>query len=361
MKIIQLIQKPQARGAEIFTALLSHELELRGHQVLLITLFEGDFKLPFAGTQIHLGRSLKNRFWDLKAWKKLDSLIQDFQPDIVQANGADILKFAVMTKLIFRGKYTLIFNNGGVVSTYLRSWAHRQINRFLFGKVDALSSVSQHAKADLDAVLGYAKRHEVIPIGIDLSHQPITAEALSGQVLVHVAGFTPEKNHKALLRIFGEFIKTYPNAQLWLMGDGPLKGEVEEEVSQSSFAAQVRFFGSVASPFSLIPRNAMLVLPSKIEGLPAVILEAFHARIAVIAFEVGGIPELLISDETGFGVLSGDEKGFLEALKAYMTLPDLEKERIKSSAFQLVQTQYSITEVAQKFETFYSSACASSS
>ncbi|MEB2778308.1 glycosyltransferase family 4 protein [Algoriphagus sp. D3-2-R+10] len=360
MRIIQLIQKPQARGAEIFTALLSKELERLGHQLILVSLFEGDFRLPFKGKQIHLNRPSKKRFWDIKAWRKLNELIQDFQPDIVQANAADTLKFSVFTKMLFPGKYTLLFNNGGVISTYLRSWPHRQFNRFLLRKVDALISVSKYSKDDLDKIVGNPKKHQVIPIGIDLSDFPETSLKTSYQVVVHLAGFTPEKNHEAVVRIFGEFIETHPNSQLWFMGEGPLKSKVEALVSQSSFSDKVRFFGSVSSPFSLIPRNAILLLPSKIEGLPSVILEAFHSKIPVIAFQVGGIPDLLIPDQTGFLVPKADEKEFVAELNRFMELSSAEKERLKENAFQLVQDTYGIAEVAKKFEGFYMSLCASS-
>ena len=60
MIIFQLIQKPQLRGAEMFAAQLSQELEKNGHTVFLIALFPGVSVLPFSGTMLQLNRTISN-------------------------------------------------------------------------------------------------------------------------------------------------------------------------------------------------------------------------------------------------------------------------------------------------------------
>jgi glycosyltransferase involved in cell wall biosynthesis len=357
MRIIQIIQRPQARGAEIFASQLSTVLENLGHQVLMISLFEGDYELPFEGKQIHLQLSLGSRLWNVASWIKLGKIIQDFKPEIVQANGADTLKFSVFAKRFHQVQYQLIFNNGGVVSYYLNSTLKKIFNQFLFNQVDALISVSNYSKEDLDNFISNPKPHQVIPIGIEYRTRPKVRETTSFQILVHLAGFTPEKNHETVLRIFEGFLLKHPKSQLWLMGDGPQRRKIEDLVSESSFSEKVRFFGAISNPFSMIPSNSIVILPSKIEGLPAVILEAFHSRIAVIAFQVGGIPDVVIPDQTGVLVAGADESGFVEALDRYMKLSSDEKQSLKDNAFQLVKEQYSIANAAKKFEGFYLSLC----
>uniref|UniRef100_UPI0025DB28E2 glycosyltransferase n=1 Tax=Algoriphagus sp. TaxID=1872435 RepID=UPI0025DB28E2 len=269
MKIIQLIQKPQARGAEIFTSWLSEELKLLGHEVLLVSLFEGDFDLPFSEDLIRLNRKKKNRFWDYSGWKKFNDIVLDFKPDLVQANGGDTLKFAVFSKKLFRGSFRLVFNNGGLVSTYLTSFWHRTFNKFLFRNIDAFVSVSNFTKNDLDQFLGKEKEHQIIPIGIQIPFFDRLAKAKPFPVLVQIAGFTYEKNHFGSLRIFELFLKKYPSAQLWLIGDGPEKERIERETDKLEFKGQVKFLGALAKPFNSIPENSMLILPSISEGLPA--------------------------------------------------------------------------------------------
>lgn len=357
MRIIQIIQKPQARGAEIFASQLSTALEKLGHQVLMISLFEGDYELPFEGKQIHLQLPLGSRLWNVSAWMKLGKIIRDFKPEIVQANGADTLKFSVLARKLHPAQYQLIFNNGGVVSYYINSPLKRKFNQYLFNQLDALISVSNFSKMDLDKFISNPKQHQIIPIGIELHDRPKERETTSFQILVHLAGFTPEKNHTAVLRIFERYLLKHPKSQLWLMGDGPGRGEIEALVNSSSFSEKVRFFGAISNPFSFIPSNAIVILPSKIEGLPAVILEAFLSRIAVIAYHVGGIPEIVFPDQTGILVPAADVNGFVKALDSYMHLLPVDKQRLKENAYQLVQDNYSIVKVAKKFERYYLSLC----
>ena len=102
MKILQIIQKKQLRGAEVFASQLSQHLEARGHEVMMVALADGVASLPFDGGIRVLGASLGKRFWDLKAWRSLARMVRKFAPDIVQCNAADTLKYAVFSKLLCR-------------------------------------------------------------------------------------------------------------------------------------------------------------------------------------------------------------------------------------------------------------------
>lgn len=361
MRIVQLIQKPQARGAEIFTSQLCSVLASMGHQVMLISLFEGDYELPFNGKQIHFQLSLKNRLWDFVSWKKLGGVLKDFNPDIVQANGADTIKFSVFAKILKPANYRLIFNNGGVVSYYIHSWYQKKFNQFLFGKMDALISVCTNSKLDLDDLLLKPKPHQVIPIGIEVGIKegnPIETEEL---ILVHIGGFTPEKNHEGLLLIFEKFLETKPDTQLWLIGDGPLREQVEYRASTSPSSEKVKFLGAVSNPFSIIPINSLLLLPSKIEGLPAVIMEAFYHQIPVFAYNVGGIPDLMENLKTGMLIPLGEHTSFVNSMLNYLGLNKDQQNKLLQNALELVLSKYQIPDVAIQFEGFYKELCELSS
>ena len=86
MKILQLIQRPQLRGAEVFTSQLSTHLNMIGHEALLVSVFPGKAELPFDGKKINLNGKEKSRFFDFKAWRKLSDIIKKEKPAIVQAN-----------------------------------------------------------------------------------------------------------------------------------------------------------------------------------------------------------------------------------------------------------------------------------
>lgn len=356
MRIFQIIQKPQARGAELFTALLSEELQNLGHEVILISIFEGDHSLSFSGKQIHLKRSVQNRLWDWKAWKSFAELVKKELPDIIQANAADTLKFAVFSKKIFGWKAPVVFRNASVMSTYIKSVWVKKFNLALLNQVQGIVSVSYASQLDLTKFFNLTKPQlEVIPIGIKFSNFQDLQENQGSQELVHIGGFTFEKNHFELLDIFEAVSRRRKGLKLKLIGDGPLFNQIQSEIETRDLGDTVKLLGSIADPFSQVFKNSILVLPSRIEGLPAVILEAMYLKIPVVAYGVGGIPEILKNDETGWCIPPADQKGFISAIEKVLSMNIHKKETILSNAYELVSTKFTLDIVSRQFEFFYSS------
>lgn len=355
MRILFLIHRPQARGQEIFAAQLGNQFLELGHEVLLLSLYWGDFDLSFKGRHIrfNLNHGIETIFpW---SWKRLAAVIQDFKPEIIQANGGDTVKFLALTKLVSPISGKLVFNNGGVVGYYLSSAWKRWIYRKLLTPWDGVISVSQHTQLDLAKFLPENCKQTHIPIGIpdqdfQLPYGP------DFQVFVHIGGFTAEKNHFELIRFFADYVKQEPTAQLWLIGEGPLK--VEAELLADQFAPNsIRFFGAVSNPWTLVPQNSILVLPSKIEGMPAVVAESILAKIPVVAYAVGGIPEMASGISTITLVEPGEEASFLSAM-AYWTKVPRESLRADLEASALkVKERFDLEKVSSRFLEFYKLLC----
>ncbi|MFC5624584.1 glycosyltransferase family 4 protein [Algoriphagus winogradskyi] len=353
MKILQIIQKPQARGVELFTCMLSEKLQELGHEIILISIFEGKYDLPYSGKQIHLKRSIKNRFWDLKAWRQFAQVIKHEQPDLIQANAADTLKFSVFSKKIFGWKTPIIFRNASQISQYINSALIKGFNKYLYRNVAAIVSVSHKSKEDFSSVLKLDIPHQIIPIGINLPCDKLANALDENPVLVHIGGFTFEKNHTELIDIFTSIHRKFPDLKLWLIGEGPLKEEIQSKVQSLGLQNYVLFKGTLAEPFRSVPNNSIFVLPSRIEGLPAVILEAFGSCVPVVAYNVGGIPEVLKNNETGWLVEAGDTQAFINALSEVLSTSSKDLNRITSNAKKLVEKNYQIDQIAKKFEAFY--------
>lgn len=355
MRIIHLIQKPQSRGAELFASQLSVELVKRGHTVLLVTIFEGGFELPFSGRQIRLNRPIGARFWDVKGWKQFSDLAKEFSPDIIQANAGDTLKFAVFSKLIFGWKSPIVFRNASLVSRYIKNVGIRLFNQFLYTQIDGLLSVSQASAQDFNRLfLLKNKPHTIIPIGISIEEESQMLKQENFPTLVHIGGFTFEKNHSELLHIFQKLSKTFPEIRLFLIGNGPLQDSVRNQIAELELTEKVLIKGQVNSPFAEIPANSIFLLPSKIEGLPAVILEAMFHKVPVVAYGVGGIPEVLKNGETGFCIAPNDQEGFISAVKQLLEMDRETKEQLLSNAYHLVTSEYTLEKIAIQFEDFYS-------
>lgn len=354
MIIFQLIQKPQKRGAEIFAAQLSEHLQKLGHKVVLISLFEGVCDLPFSGEIIHLNRPISKRWFDFAGWKKLAKLIQKYNPDLVQCNAGDTLKYAVLSQQFFNWKSFIVARNASTVSNYIKSNSIKRINQFLYAKADAIISVSEYSKIDLNQLFPETKnKTTVIPIGVEKQeikevHWQNNVEASIN--IIHVGGFTFEKNHIGLLTIWELFLKENPNAVLHLFGDGPLRKEIESIVKAKGLESSILFYGWVVNPLDYIAKANVLVLPSIIEGLPGVLLEAMYCKTLVVAYNVGGISEIVKPNETGFLVEKGDEVDFVKAIENSILKESM---YLKENASTFVSKNFDNHYIALNFENQY--------
>lgn len=89
----------------------------------------------------------------------------------------------------------------------------------------------------------------------------------------HVGHFTPQKNQSFALEIFQALQKIHPDSRLYLMGDGPLREEAEEQARQLGIADRVVFTGSIGNVPQMLQAMDAMVLPSRHEGLPLVAVE----------------------------------------------------------------------------------------
>lgn len=354
MKIIQLIQKPQLRGAEVFAAQLSEHLMGMGHSCKMVTIFPGNAELPFHGEMIHLSRPLNKRLWDWTGWKEFADLVKREMPDVVQANAGDTLKFAILSRLFFKWKTPVIFRNASLISSYIKSPLVLWFNRFLFKRTSFVISVSNHSKQDFLKLFPFmSETIEVIPIGIELS--VATKPRNEREYLLHVGGFTFEKNHAGLIRIMKQLTQKRPDLQLWLVGDGPLQEATRMQVAEQGLEHNVKFMGYQHEVMSIMKGARALVLPSKIEGLPGVILEAMYCRTPVVAFNVGGISEVVKNTETGWLVRAGDEEGFVAAIEEVLNAPNLDE--IIERAYNNVVTEYDNRVISKRFLKVYEKIC----
>jgi L-malate glycosyltransferase len=352
LRILQLIQRPQERGAEIFTCQLSTHLVELGHEVKIVAIFEGVANLPFNGNILTLEASTKNRFFDIPAWKKLAYIVQEFSPELIQANAGDTLKYAVFSKIMYRWKVPIVFRNASEIGKYLNSSIQKKINEYLFRKVDKVISVSVLSKNDIIKQFPFLeKKVEVIPIGLEDETEFELIELLpqNKKHIIHIGGFTFEKNHEGLLQIFQMAKRLNNNIHLHLLGDGPLKDSIEKRVIDLNLKNYVSFYGFVNNPLSYLRAADILVLPSKIEGLPGVLLESMQSKTPVIAYNVGGISEI-INEQSGCLIHSGDKKSFAQSIINILQAPN--DDQIKC-AYELVQSSYNNKDITLKFVNSY--------
>ena len=254
--------------------------------------------MPWKGEIESLDASSNFRFFDFRAWKKLNKIIKEFKPDVLQANAGDTLKYAVFSKKIFGWQTPIIFRNASEVGRYLKSNHQKKINSFFYKNVAAVASVSHASQSDLVYHFPFLKnKTEVIPIGLEEECIPNSFTFPENKKnIIHVGGFSFEKNHQGLIRIFNQIQSKEQNIMLHLVGDGPLRESIEKEVMAKNLQSKIKFYGFVDNALPMIAEADVLILPSIIEGLPGVLLEAMYSKTPVVAYDVGGISEIVNSN-----------------------------------------------------------------
>jgi len=354
MKVVQLVMSRQYRGAEIFAWQLSKHLTAIGEDVLYVSMFavSGKAFIPEGISWKDMSAN-RTKGINFSLLFSLAKIFKEYKPDIVQANAGETLKYAVLAKLLFGLKFQIVFRNASMVSQYIKHPGQKWFNNFLYKRVSWILSVSNSSMRDFISIFP-SVQHKISMIsnGVDLREvNPTSVMDKYAFNLVHVGGFTFEKNHLGLLNIYARIKNIEPNAFLWLVGDGPLRKRIEEAVQYRAIQG-VQFLGAVANPMEYVSASRVLVLPSILEGLPGVILEAMSCRTPVVAFDVGGISEVIKNNETGWLVEANDEDGFVKSVLEVFRMDASKLSDVTDNAYQAVN-KFDNRVIAKRFLEVY--------
>ena len=363
MKILHLVTKRQYRGAEVFAANLSAELIKLGHEIVFAGLYENHKDvLHVPGAQnIDLTGS-KTKFFSPVVVKKIVTLIKKTEPDVVQCNGSDTLKYMVAASY-FVPKVPILYRNISMISRWLIKKPNRLLYQFFFRRVSHVSSVGKKAVDDFVLTCNYPKeRTSVIRRGIpfeEIKEEQAREQLLSqvglekeDRIVMHIGNFSPEKNHLFLLDIFSDFQKTHPEVKLICVGDGILFDTIKDEVRNRGLERTVYLLGFRKDIPQLLAAADCFVLSSLVEGVPGVVLEAAIQKKPTVATNVGGVGEVLENGKTGFIINDFSQNHFSGKLVELLSDQRLRKE-LGENAYRLAMEEYNPGKNAKKFEDLY--------
>lgn len=142
----------------------------------------------------------------------------------------------------------------------------------------------------------------LVRCGVELGRMPERASRGDDRIeVVCVGRISSEKGHLGLLEAFAYAHAKEPRLSLVLIGDGPLRKDVEARVAALGLSEAVRLTGALpeAETLATVARADLFALPSFMEGIPLVLMEAMALSIPVVAPCVSGIPELVQHEKTG--------------------------------------------------------------
>jgi glycosyltransferase involved in cell wall biosynthesis len=171
-------------------------------------------------------------------------------------------------------------------------------------------------------------------------------------VFVNVGRLHVQKGHKILLGAFSEVYRVHPNSRLWLIGDGELRKDLEQIVTDLKIDHAVTFFGSRRDVPQLLAAADVFVLSSLWEGQPITVIEAMVIGKPIIATSVDGIIEMLIHEDNALLVPPRSISSLSTAMMRLINEPSLRK-RLSSSARVTAMGHFTAQRMADQIGELY--------
>jgi glycosyltransferase involved in cell wall biosynthesis len=194
-------------------------------------------------------------------------------------------------------------------------------------KVDAADSVvciSQFARSQLMRLTapGQWAKLQLCRLGVDPAlftpaGAPVAAPAGAALRLLCVGRLAPAKGQWLLLQACAALVGEGRALDLTLVGDGPDRARLEDEVQRLGLQRQVRFAGALNQPEvrAALAQADVFVLPSLAEGIPVVLMEAMASGLPCVSSPVNGIPELIRHELDGLLATPGDAPALTAQLR----------------------------------------------
>lgn len=366
MRVTHVFKATGLSGAEAHIITLSRALKSEGYDCDLIVLtdphlrpqalFEAAETADVAYTSLPLANDL-----DLSVISKITQRLQQNKTQLVH------------THMIHGDLYGTVAANWARLVVVQSRHNHDRFRRLLPVKL-LTRWVSGSAKTIIaisDSLVDFTRDVEGIPgpkitrIYYGLDPAPVTTAATLGQlraelrlandtpIVALVGRLTEQKGIKYLLEAWVNVRAALPNAVLVIAGDGPLRESLVQQAAP--LGTSVRFLGWRTDIPTIMVDCDVLVVPSLWEGFGLVTLEAMAFSKPIIASQVGALPEIVVSGQTGLLVPPAEPKPLAEAL--IRLLDDSAYARMLGQAGRArLEKQFSVTRMAKEHAAVYKEA-----
>jgi len=239
----------------------------------------------------------------------------------------------------------------------------RRANLWTWGLQRAVVAVSAEVAASIAVHAGDKVPVQVVANGVPvdrLRRDPTAAAALrtrlgfaaDAPLVGQVAVFRSQKRLDHWLTAARKIHERLPECRFALVGDGPLRDEVERRVAAAGLDGVVHLPGLQADVTPWLSAFDLLMISSDFEGLPLVLLEAMAFEVPVVATAVGGIPETVADGETGRLVAPGDPAALATAALELLADP-VRRAAMGSAARRRAESEFSTDRMLTELEDLY--------
>ncbi len=174
-------------------------------------------------------------------------------------------------------------------------------------------------------------------------------------IFISVGSLTEQKGYTYLIEAISVCTKenSAQNMQFIVLGDGPEREKLEEKIKEKQLGERVVLKGNVENVNDYLCASDFFIMPSLWEGFSVALLEAAATEKVIIATDVGGNPEVIENEKTGFLVNSENAKELAEKIKYVLSLPREERKRIGENARKTAEEKFSLEKMIEEYEKLY--------
>jgi glycosyltransferase involved in cell wall biosynthesis len=323
MRVLHVVATGQRRGAEIFTADLVGALDDAGVEQKVAVLRSGDglaidYRAPTIGLGVE-GRGLPGMRVGLGPAQRLRRLLRDWDADVVQAHGGEALKYSVLAASRCRAR--VVYRRIGSSPHWIAQGPRRIAYGRLMRRTARVIAVADAVREETLALFRLPTLQVVtIPNGIDTRRLVATRSRVAvrqalgipedADVVLSLGSLTWEKDPLGQIEITAGVLAERPRVWHLIVGDGPLRGQVEAAVDRVRPGGdRILPVGAQADVGDFLAASDLLLFASRsggMEGMPATVIEAGMAGLPVAGFAVAGVSEVVESGTTGLLARPGD-------------------------------------------------------
>jgi glycosyltransferase involved in cell wall biosynthesis len=356
MRVLHLIDSGGMYGAERMLLSLVQEQVKMGLEPLIVSAsnktdekaIEAEakwLKLPFISWKISSGFSLSD-INSLIIWARKNKF------DLIHSHGYRFNISLLFIPSIYR-KIPVASTVHGYTATRIltKIWWYRLIDMLALTFANHVVVVSKN----LQKRFFWKKNVSFIPNGIskesEIKGSDENVHVEECRYLAAIGRLSPEKGFDLLINAWAMLKPKSAYPKLYIAGDGPERENLEEKVRSENLIDSVVFLGYVDDVTSLIENADALIIPSRSEGLPIVLLEAMRARTPVISTKVGEIPSVLEHGKLGF-LCEKNAVDLAQAISRFVSDEESARE-ITESAYDAFCTKYTASIMAGEYNIIY--------
>ena len=308
---------------------------------------------------------------EIGVWKmryELFQLCRRLQPRVVHSRNLSGLDALAPAKLA--GVRHCIHGEHGwdMHDLYGTRWRPAILRRLHSPLVDRYIVVSKDLERYLIRRVGVAaSRISQIYNGVDTEHfaprrdelgNGLPADFADQDMLVigTVGRLQPVKDQATLLRAFARLVRSHTRVRLAVIGDGPLRGELQTLSEELGIDKLMWLPGAIGNVSDALRRFDVFVLPSLSEGISNTLLEAMASGVPVVATAAGGNLELIDDGHSGRLFPPGDVTALVQILAGYVLDPSL-REAHAVAARRIAVERFSLGTMVTKYQEIYLGLC----